>query len=253
MLLPFGPDAAYPNAAATRALRSVDGIVAVSEFLAGYVRQYAALEAVSLPLQGLEMIQLPRFRNWGAPWITMINPCALKGITIFIAMAEAFPEYTFAAVPTWGTTSHDRAELLKHKNITIVPAEEKIEMIFSSTKVLLVPSLCAEGRGRVVSEAMLCGVPVLASNQGGLPEAGFGALQALPVNGIREYSAKMDERGIRIPIIPFQDVEPWERSLRDLLATRDEYENACQVCFSVARENVGRAGLEKFEAFLSQL
>ena len=41
-----------------------------------------------------------------------MNPCAVKGISIFLALADAFPETVFAAVPTWGTNEQDRAALV---------------------------------------------------------------------------------------------------------------------------------------------
>ena len=42
------------------------------------------------------------------------------------------------------------------------------------TRILLVPSLWGEAFGLVVVEAMLRGIPVLASNVGGLVEAKLG-------------------------------------------------------------------------------
>jgi hypothetical protein len=43
--------------------------------------------------------------------ILMVNPCDYKGLPIFLELARAFPDLPFAAVPTWGTTSADRAAL----------------------------------------------------------------------------------------------------------------------------------------------
>lgn len=43
--------------------------------------------------------------------------------------------------------------------------------IYGKCKILLVPSLCEEAYGRVTSEAQISGIPVAASNRGGLPEA----------------------------------------------------------------------------------
>jgi glycosyltransferase involved in cell wall biosynthesis len=47
---------------------------------------------------------------------------------------------------------------------------DKIWEIMSSARVLVLPSECYEGFGRVIIEAYACGVPVVASNIGGIPE-----------------------------------------------------------------------------------
>jgi len=47
---------------------------------------------------------------------------------------------------------------------------DKIWEIISSARVLVLPSECYEGFGRVIVEAYACGVPIVASNIGGIPE-----------------------------------------------------------------------------------
>ena len=43
--------------------------------------------------------------------------------------------------------------------------------VYRQAKLLLAPSQCLETWGRVATEAHFSGIPVLASNSGGLPEA----------------------------------------------------------------------------------
>ena len=47
---PFGPDSSGPNRAKTEMLRHADGIVGVSEYVAGYVRQWSGLDAIHVPI-----------------------------------------------------------------------------------------------------------------------------------------------------------------------------------------------------------
>ena len=94
------------------------------------------------------------------------------------------PAIPFAAVPTWGTKSKDRAALAQLSNVKLLDPSPNIDDIFARTKVLLVPSLWGEAFGQIVVEAMLRGIPVLASNAGGLPEAKLGIDYVLPVNSI---------------------------------------------------------------------
>ncbi|HEY5378446.1 MAG TPA: glycosyltransferase, partial [Pseudolabrys sp.] len=56
-------------------------------------------------------------------------------------------------------------------NVTVRPPAKGADAIYGSTKVLLAPSRYQEAWGRVASEAQINGIPVLASNRGGLPEA----------------------------------------------------------------------------------
>ena len=52
----------------------------------------------------------------------MINPCAVKGISIFLEVAERLPAHEFGVVPGWGTTADDRRALQRLPNVR-VPAE----------------------------------------------------------------------------------------------------------------------------------
>ena len=53
----------------------------------------------------------------------------MKGISIFLALAEKFPDLKFGALPGWGTTSADRSEIEKHRNITLLRSCKNIEQI----------------------------------------------------------------------------------------------------------------------------
>ncbi len=58
--------------------------------------------------------------------------------------------------------------------MTLLDPVDNVDDILRRTRVLLVPSLWAEARSRMVVESMLRGVPVIASNVGGIPEAKLG-------------------------------------------------------------------------------
>jgi LmbE family N-acetylglucosaminyl deacetylase/glycosyltransferase involved in cell wall biosynthesis len=115
--------------------------------------------------------------------ITLINPHPMKGIRVFESIAGQMPHLTFLVVQGWPYPPSYEGGL---SNITALPFEREMRSIWSLTKILLVPSLCNEGYGRVVVEAMLNGIPVIAHNKGGLPEAAGGAailLDSPPTNG----------------------------------------------------------------------
>ena len=81
--------------------------------------------------------------------------------------------------------------------------------LIRQTRVMVVPSLWAEAKARIITESMLRGIPVLASDVGGNAEALNGIDYLLPVDPIGEYSAKVDGRSLPIARVPGQDISPW--------------------------------------------
>lgn len=230
LAVPFGPDCAFPSEAKTDRLRQVDAVVGVSQYVADYIRHHSAIDAVHVPISLMEPVDpdaaqgqpplLGRFEN---EFITMVNPCAVKGISIFLGLADAFPNQPFAAVPTWGTNTADRLALRGRHNITVLRPADDIDALLEWTRVLLVPSLWAEARSRIVVEGMLRGVPVIASNVGGIPEAKMGIPYMLPVNPIVRYRPNLDEQMVPEAEVPPQDVGPWCEALRRLTTDRLHY------------------------------
>ncbi len=251
--VPFGPDASSPNAPRTATLRRADGIVTVSEYVARYVREYAGLDAVHLPISLPDPGPFPLLGRFDNPYVTMVNPCAVKGIAIFLALAEQMPDVQFAAVPTWGATSDDLAALGGLPNVTLVPASDDIDEILKITRVLLVPSVWAEARSRVVLEAMERGVPVMAGNLGGLPEAKLGVPYILPVNPVKRYLPAVDENMVPVADVPPQDVAPWKQALGRLVTDRAHWDEISDISRRAALEYGDRATVWPFEAFLSSL
>ncbi|HEV8015327.1 MAG TPA: glycosyltransferase [Stellaceae bacterium] len=111
---------------------------------------------------------------------TFIGLQSFKGGERVVELARACPEIPFLIfdnidrnMPQWpgmsGAELREAAAALP--NVTIRPAASGAEAIYGTTKILLAPSRCREAWGRVASEAQINGIPVLASDRGGLPEA----------------------------------------------------------------------------------
>ena len=224
LALPFGPDCAFPSEAKTRRIRACDAVVGVSEYVAQYIRRHAGIDAVHVPISLMEPEEWPEVGRFTNEFVTMVNPCAVKGIAIFLALADAFPAREFAAVPTWGTNAEDRAALALRPNVTVLKPVDDINMLLTRTRVLLVPSLWAEARSRIILEALLRGVPVMAANVGGIPEAMMGVPYLLPVRPIEHYRTRVDEQMVPVAEVPAQDIAPWRETLARLLGDRAHYE-----------------------------
>src|ERR1051326_266469 len=220
LAVPFGPDCAFPSETRTARISAADRVVGVSEYVAAYIRRHAGIDAVHVPISLMEPGEWPVLGCFENSFVTITNPCAVKGISIFLALADAFPDAEFAAVPAWGTNEQDRAALRERSNVHLLDPVDDIDRLFARTKVLLVPSLWAEARSRVVLEAMLRGVPVIAANVGGIPEAKMGVPYLLPVNPIVKYEAKVDSQMVPVADVPTQDITPWRDALGRLLTDR---------------------------------
>ena len=94
-------------------------------------------------------------------------------------------------------------------NIHVLAPVDDINRLLERTRVLLVPSLWAEARSRIVVEAMLRGVPVMAAEVGGIPEAKLGVPYLLPVNPIEHYRPDVDEQMVPLAEVPAQNIGPW--------------------------------------------
>jgi surfactin synthase thioesterase subunit len=223
--VPFGPDCAFPNASKTDMIGRVDSIIGVSEYVAAYVRQWSGFPAIHVPISLLEPGDYSAMGSFHNEFVLMVNPCAVKGISIFTALAGAMPDVPFAAVPTWGTNPDDLAQLEKYPNIKIFAPVDDMATLLRRTTVVLVPSVWAEARSRMVVESMIRGIPVIASDVGGLHEAKMGVEYLLPVNPIQRYRAHVDTNMVPVAEVPPQDIAPWQQALHRLLTDRTHYED----------------------------
>ncbi len=253
LALPFGPDCAFPGELKTQRIRAADGVVGVSRYVADYIRKHAGIDAVHVPISLMEPVDWPEIGRFDNQFVTLVNPCAVKGIAIFLALADAFPETAFAAVPIWGTNRQDQAALRARANVTVLEPVDDIDVLLARTRVLLVPSLWAEARSRMVIEAMLRGVPVMASDVGGIPEAMMGVPYLLPVNPIARYQTRLDEQMVPVAEVPPQDTGPWREALGRLLADRAHWEEISRASCAAAMEYAAGLSVEPFEKLLKEV
>jgi surfactin synthase thioesterase subunit/glycosyltransferase involved in cell wall biosynthesis len=228
LAVPFGPDCAFPSEAKTERIRACDAVVGVSQYVADYICKYASIDAVHVPISLMEPEDWPEIGRFDGEFVTLVNPCAVKGISIFLALADCFPEVRFAAVPTWGTNAEDRAALAARVNVELLAPVDDINLLMARTRVLLVPSLWAEARSRMILEAMLRGVPVMAADVGGIPEAMMGVPYLLPVRPIERYERRVDEQIVPVAQVPEQDIGPWKDALARLLGDRKHWQEIAQ-------------------------
>ncbi|MEW9551699.1 glycosyltransferase family 4 protein [Nonomuraea sp. NPDC050783] len=249
--LPFGPGAFYPSAAGTRMVRRAAGVIAVSRAARDYCLRHAGLRSTVIYPHVYDEPPAPSSAAT-APYVTMINPCGYKGLPILLGLADACPGVAFQAVPTWGTTDAERAELARRPNIRLTPPADDLGGILAGTRALLMPSLWDETFGYACVEAMLRGVPVLAADVGGLAEAKRGVPYLLPVTPIERYEAAAGQAR-PVPVVPAQDLAPWLAALRRLLDDPAHHADLAARSAGAARAFVRGLDRDALEAYLTAL
>ena len=170
-----------------------------------------------------------------AKYITLVNSQPKKGLAVLVKLAlvwqERHPEQKFLVVNNvsdyWqmvrtlhyadGTPFIDEEALQRDPNLgkTILPNIDRTEhttemhLVYGLSKVVLMPSICQEAWGCVATEANFNGIPVLASNTGGLPEAVSegGVVLPPPASTLQDqYCIPSDE-----------EIKPWVDALERLL------------------------------------
>lgn len=252
--LPFGPDSFEEDPAKIELFQKLSGIISVSRFLDSYFRQWAGVGTRVIYFPSYGPGPFPYLGNFENPYVTVINPSALKGFCIFRELARRLPDVQFAAVPTWATAEEEIEEMRMAPNITILKPSEDINDIYRNTKVFLMPSLWGESFGQVVVEAMLRGIPVIASEVGGLPEAKLGLDYLLPVEQIQEYSTANSLMGsVAQPVVPEQDLEPWVQALERLVTDPQEYRILSEASYEKAAQFHASVGFEAFERYFQEI
>ena len=252
-LFPFGPASWSPNPEGTGLVRSCAAVVAIGQHTAQYIERHAGRRPAVIhpPVYGQGPFE--QYGTVGNARVTMINPCAIKGIAIFLALARRFPDASFAALPGWGTTAADRRALDSLPNVRLLPNVKDIAQVLRNTRVLLMPSLWYEGFGLSVMEAMLRGIPVISSDSGGLSEAKMGTRFILPVRPIERYEPVFDECSLPRPVVPEQVIEPWAEALNALLSETALYEAESRASRESALRFVGGIRPGQLEEHLKAL
>ncbi|GAB4183945.1 MAG: glycosyltransferase family 4 protein [Wenzhouxiangellaceae bacterium] len=243
--LPFGAEANSHDEARRQQIAACHHRLCSTSYTQDYLRRHAGLNSAYLPFPVFGEGPFASLASFDQGAIGLINPCGLKGIDIFLELARRLPSETFLAVPTWGADERDLQRLRAFPNVSIQQPADDIEVILRQLKVLLAPSLIAETFGYVVVEAMLRGIPVLASDYGGLRDATLGVGELLPIQPAVRQDGEWH--------LPIQDATLWEQHLRALLQRRQDYQQRSQQSWQAANEWVQAIDAAAFEPYLRQV
>ncbi len=156
-------------------------------------------------------------------YVTFVNPEPRKGVHVFARISEVL-SCRRPDIPLLLVEGASKVEFLPSlcidpnllKNVQIMRNSPDARRFLVVTKLLLMPSLM-ENAGFIAMEAMFNGIPVIASNRGGLPEtigdAGF--LFDIPAR----YTSEIRE----VPTA--EEVAPWVETIIRLLDDTAYYEH----------------------------
>lgn len=143
--------------------------------------------------------------------VTMINPHPVKGVDTFLEIARRLPSIHFLLQESWKLDEAALASLRERlavlPNVRFAHRVSDMRSVYGQTRLLIAPSRWEEGFGMVALEAGSCGIPVIASRRGGLPEAvGNGGLL----------------------IDDYQNVDAWVTAIEGVLGNTARYQDLSQ-------------------------
>jgi len=142
-------------------------------------------------------------------FITFINPSFEKGVSLFMPLArlaaKECPEIRFLVVQSRGRWA-EALQVLKFNpsdfpNVNVLGHRTDMRPVYASTRALLLPSLWHESGARVIAEAQLNGIPVIASRTGGSAEMIGAAGRVINVSDVvrqKKAEAVIGEDELRI-------------------------------------------------------
>ena len=146
--------------------------------------------------------------------VLFVNPIPKKGVNTAFELARRNPDIPFVFLESW-QMPRSQIESLERAvatlpNITLRRATLRMADEYAQARILLVPSVWDEAWGRVVTEAQVNGIPVIASAIGGLPES-------------------VGPGGVLIP--PGSDIEVWNARLREMWCSAETYRHYQRLAF----------------------
>ena len=109
----------------------------------------------------------------GEGTVTFVNPQRTKGLYVFVRIAEVLaarrPDIPLLVVEGRsgsGWRNEKGINLARLPNVTVWPNTADVRLFYAASRLLIMPSLWNESFGLVAAEAMINGIPVLASNRG---------------------------------------------------------------------------------------
>ena len=214
-----------------------DHVLTASPYLTRYYRDSIGLRSVGIPAPiDWSAVQAPEDER---RFVTFVNPSLPKGAMLFARLADMLgsrrPDIPVLVVQSAQSAGQLNAipglDFKKYPQIMAAPATPRPSDFFALTRLLLVPSVFDEPFGRVAAEAMINGIPPIASNRGALPETVGNAGIVLPL------PSALTPQSRELPSVA--DVEPWFEAVCGLWDDPGRYGDASANARAFAEQHYG--------------
>lgn len=288
--LPFGPaGTATRSPGILSAWSKLGGVICCSKFVAEYVWQHA--RPLGLTEHQLTVTHYATWRAFGQgpfkdvslaaaqtdartdgnasetgqqqqpqqqrPVVGCLKLTPEKGGQLFLSLAQQMPHLNFLAAAT-DPGLQQQAAALALNNLKLIPPAADVGTILQHMTLLLAPSLWQEAYGMVVTDAVLRGIPVIVSNQGGLAEAALGVAAAVvPVNPmtlpVDQNTGCCSWKHRQFPTD--QPVQQWIDAIQEVVSSRELYQSHSNACWDVGQQLLRQQPelLQQFFSWLQQL
>ncbi len=228
-----------------------DAVLVPSRFSVEYHREHVGLNCTPVP----SPIIWSRVQCEPDParrFVTFINPQQAKGVQVFariaVELSQSRPDIPFLVVESRGTADHLGKlpiDLSGRRNLHRMANTPDPRDFYRVSQILLMPSLWNESFGRVPVEAMINGIPVLASDRGSLPEVIGEAGFLIPIP---------DRYTPRSRMVPTADeVQPWIARIIELWDDKDYYNEISRRCRQAAEAYREDIVADQYAAFFRQV
>ena len=184
--------------------------------------------------------------------LTFVNPIQEKGACLVVGLAQLclahLPEARFLVVESRGLWEPLLAQLGvapdSLPNVEVWPHQADMRAVYARSRVVLMPSCWHESAGMVALEALMNGIPVLASDHGGLGETlGEGATLIHIPPQVRGLMA----------VPPLAVLAPWLEVLTSLQRDGQAYDLASQQAQAAGQAYGSEAGVTTFLGVMEEL
>lgn len=213
------------------AFADVDAVLVPSEWGRRHYREKLGLEATAVPCPiGWSRVRCPAVER---RYLTFVNPQPVKGAALVARLAVEL-QRRVPEVPLLIVEGRGRAgglggfgiDLAGLRNLHRLANTADPRQFYAVSRALLVPSFWQEMYGRVAAEAIANGIPVLASDRGGLPEVVEGIGQVLPVPP--RYTGRTRAA------LTAAEIEPWVTAVERLWRDEPHYAEQVAACRAAA-------------------